>query len=71
MRIRIRNHLLKDLFSKGIENERGEAISNRVIQKRSEDVVKSENKQKLYDQQLVVVLAQKGLTSPAERSEIP
>jgi len=53
--------LLKDLFSKGIENERGEAISNRVIQKAIEDVVKSEDKQKPYtDQQLVAVLALKG-----------
>jgi RNA polymerase sigma-54 factor len=53
--------LLKDLFSKGIENERGEAISNRVIQKAIEDVVEGENKQKPYtDQQLVAVLAEKG-----------
>ena len=53
--------LLKDLFSKGIENERGEAISNRVIQKAIEDVVQSEDKQKPYtDQQLVAVLALKG-----------
>lgn len=53
--------LLKDLFSKGIENERGEAISNRVIQKAIEDVVQGEDKQKPYtDQQLVSVLALKG-----------
>jgi RNA polymerase sigma-54 factor len=53
--------LLKDLFSKGIENERGEAISNRVIQKAIEDVVQGEDKQKPYtDQQLVAVLALKG-----------
>jgi RNA polymerase sigma-54 factor len=53
--------LLKDLFSKGIENERGEAISNRVIQKAIEDVVQGEDKQKPYtDQQLVTVLALKG-----------
>ncbi len=53
--------LLKDLFSKGIENERGETISNRVIQKAIEDVVDGEDKQKPYtDQQLVTVLALKG-----------
>ena len=53
--------LLKDLFSKGIENERGETISNRVIQKAIEDVVQGEDKQKPYtDQQLVAVLALKG-----------
>ncbi len=53
--------LLKDLFSKGIENERGETISNRVIQKAIEDVVQGEDKHKPYtDQQLVAVLALKG-----------
>jgi len=53
--------LLKDLFSKGIENVRGEAISNRVIQKAIEDVVHGEDKQKPYtDQQLVAVLALRG-----------
>jgi RNA polymerase sigma-54 factor len=53
--------LLKDLFSKGIENERGESISNRAIQKAIEDAVQGENKRKPYtDQQLVAVLALRG-----------
>jgi len=53
--------LLKDLFSKGIENEQGQAISNRVIQKAIEDVVMTEDKKKPFtDQQLVAVLALKG-----------
>ncbi len=71
--------LLKDLFSKGIENERGETISNRVIQKAIEDVVESEDKQKPYtDQQLVAVLALKGfniarrtVAKYRERRQIP
>ncbi len=53
--------LLKNLFSKGIENKQGEAISNRVIQLAIEEVVNGESKLKPYtDQQLVSVLAMKG-----------
>lgn len=53
--------LLKNLFSKGIENEQGEAISNRVIQLAIEEAVSGESKLNPYtDQQLVSVLALKG-----------
>lgn len=53
--------LLKDLFSKGIDREQGEAVSNRVIQLAIEEVVKGESKISPYtDQQLVGVLAAKG-----------
>ena len=53
--------LLKDLFSKGIENEQGEPISNKVIQLAIEEDVFTESKLNPYtDSQLVGLLADKG-----------
>ena len=53
--------LLKDLFSEGIQNDRGENISNRVIQSAIEEVVRNEDKKNLLtDQQLVGILSGKG-----------
>lgn len=55
--------LLKDIFTEGIINEEGKAISNRVIQEAIEEVIDSEDKRTPYtDQQLVVVLARKGFS---------
>ncbi|MBO9199282.1 MULTISPECIES: RNA polymerase factor sigma-54 [Niastella] len=55
--------LLKDLFTEGIINEKGEAISNRVIQVAIEDAIEKEDKKNPYtDQQLVSILAQKGFS---------
>ncbi|MCU7549536.1 RNA polymerase factor sigma-54 [Chitinophagaceae bacterium LB-8] len=55
--------LLKDLFTEGIANEKGEVISNRVIQSAIEDVIQSEDKHNPYtDQQLVTILSQKGFS---------
>lgn len=52
---------LKDLFSEGVENEKGENISNRVIQAAIEEVVKNEDiKNPLVDQEIVSVLSLKG-----------
>jgi RNA polymerase sigma-54 factor len=54
--------LLKNLFSKGIENERGEAVSNKVIQLALEEAVAGESKLNPYtDQQLMSLLAGKGI----------
>lgn len=53
--------LLKDLFTEGIANERGQVISNKVIQSAIEDVIDNEDKHNPYtDQQLVNILSQKG-----------
>jgi RNA polymerase sigma-54 factor len=53
--------LLKDLFSKGIENEKGEDVSNRVIQLALEEAVAGESKVSPYtDKQLKALLAAKG-----------
>jgi RNA polymerase sigma-54 factor len=55
--------LLKDLFTEGIINEKGEAISNRVIQVAIEDAIEKEDKKNPYtDQQLVAILAEKGFS---------
>src|SRR5215831_11401903 len=55
--------LLKDLFTEGIINEKGEAISNRVIQVAIEDVIEKEDKKHPFtDQQLVAILATKGFS---------
>jgi RNA polymerase sigma-54 factor len=55
--------LLKDLFSEGIENQKGEVISNRVIQTAIEEVVQAEDKKNPYtDQQLVSLLSNRGFT---------
>jgi len=55
--------LLKDLFTEGIINEKGEAISNRVIQVAIEDAIEKEDKKHPYtDQQLVSILAQRGFS---------
>jgi RNA polymerase sigma-54 factor len=55
--------LLKDLFTEGIINEKGEAISNRVIQVAIEDAIEKEDKKNPYtDQQLVAILAKKGFS---------
>jgi RNA polymerase sigma-54 factor len=53
--------LLKDLFSKGVENINGEAVSNRVIQLALEEAVSGESKLNPYtDKQLMALLAEKG-----------
>ena len=55
--------LLKDLFTEGITNEKGQVISNRVIQSAIEEVIQSEDKHNPYtDQQLVKILSQKGFS---------
>lgn len=55
--------LLKDLFTEGIANEKGQVISNRVIQSAIEEVIQSEDKHNPYtDQQLVKILSQKGFS---------
>ena len=55
--------LLKDLFTEGIINEKGEAISNRVIQVAIEDAIEKEDKKNPYtDQQLVSILATRGFS---------
>jgi RNA polymerase sigma-54 factor len=55
--------LLKDLFTEGIINEKGEAISNRVIQVAIEDAIEKEDKKRPYtDQQLVAILAERGFS---------
>lgn len=54
--------LLKDLFTEGLSNADGALISNKVIQSTIEEVIESEEKSNPYtDQQLVQVLAQKGI----------
>jgi RNA polymerase sigma-54 factor len=55
--------LLKNLFTEGIINEKGEAISNKVIQVAIEDAIEKEDKKNPYtDQQLVAILAKKGFS---------
>jgi RNA polymerase sigma-54 factor len=55
--------LLKDLFTEGIINEKGEAISNKVIQVAIEDAIEKEDKKHPYtDQQLVAILANRGFS---------
>jgi RNA polymerase sigma-54 factor len=55
--------LLKDLFTEGIANEKGQVISNKVIQSAIEEVIDSEDKHNPYtDQQLVTILSQKGFS---------
>jgi len=55
--------LLKELFTEGIANEKGQVISNKVIQSAIEDVIESEDKHNPYtDQQLVTILSQKGFS---------
>jgi RNA polymerase sigma-54 factor len=54
--------LLKNLFTEGIINKEGEVISNRVIQSAIEGVIEKEDKLSPYtDQQLVSILANKGI----------
>lgn len=54
--------LLKNLFTEGIINKEGEVISNRVIQSAIEGVIEKEDKSSPYtDQQLVAILANKGI----------
>jgi RNA polymerase sigma-54 factor len=54
--------LLKNLFTEGIINKEGEVISNRVIQSAIEAVIEKEDKSNPYtDQQLVTILANKGI----------
>jgi RNA polymerase sigma-54 factor len=53
--------LLKNLFSKGIENKKGISVSNKVIQLALEEAVLGESKLNPYtDQQLMSLLAAKG-----------
>jgi RNA polymerase sigma-54 factor len=55
--------LLKDLFTEGIANQKGQVISNKVIQSAIEDVIENEDKTNPYtDQQLVKILSQKGFS---------
>lgn len=55
--------LLKDLFTEGIANEKGQVISNKVIQSAIEEVIAGEDKHHPYtDQQLVKILSQKGFS---------
>lgn len=55
--------LLKDLFTEGIANEKGQVISNKVIQSAIEEVIQNEDKHNPYtDQQLVNILSQKGFS---------
>lgn len=52
---------LKDLFSEGIADKKGEVISNKVIQSVIEDAIQAEDKRKPYtDQQLVNILSEQG-----------
>ncbi len=52
---------LKDLFSEGIADKKGDVISNKVIQSVIGEAIESEDKKHPYtDQQLVNLLAQKG-----------
>lgn len=56
------NILLKTLFNEGMENAAGELVSVRKIQETLEEVIQQEDKRSPYsDQQLVLVLARKGL----------
>lgn len=55
--------LLKNLFTEGIINKKGEVISNRVIQSAIEGVIETEDKSNPYtDQQLVAILADKSIS---------
>jgi RNA polymerase sigma-54 factor len=55
--------LLKDLFTEGIANQKGQVISNKVIQSAIEEVIETEDKHNPYtDQQLVKILSQKGFS---------
>jgi RNA polymerase sigma-54 factor len=52
---------LKDLFSEGIADKKGEVISNKVIQSVIEEAISAEDKHHPYtDQQLVNILSAKG-----------
>ena len=52
---------LKDLFSEGIADKKGEVISNKVIQSVIEEAISGEDKRHPYtDQQLVNILSSKG-----------
>jgi RNA polymerase sigma-54 factor len=52
---------LKDLFSEGIADKKGEVISNKVIQSVIEEAISGEDKRHPYtDQQLVNILSLKG-----------
>ncbi len=52
---------LKDLFSEGIADKKGEVISNKVIQSVIEEAISQEDKRHPYtDQQLVNILSAKG-----------
>lgn len=54
--------LLKDLFTEGLSNADGALISNKVIQSTIEEVIETEEKTNPYtDQQLVQVLAERGI----------
>ncbi|KAK6022887.1 Sigma-54, DNA binding domain protein [Ostertagia ostertagi] len=52
---------LKDLFSEGIADKKGEVISNKVIQSVIEEAIQGEDKRHPFtDQQLVNILSAKG-----------
>lgn len=53
--------LLKDLFTEGLLTQKGDVVSNKVIQNAIVEVIEAEDKRKPYtDQQLVAILGQKG-----------
>jgi RNA polymerase sigma-54 factor len=52
---------LKELFSEGLSNAKGEITSNKVIQKSIEEIIDAEDKTNPYtDQQIVKLLVEKG-----------
>ena len=52
---------LKELFSEGLSNAKGEVTSNKVIQKSIEEIIDAEDKTNPYtDQQIVKLLVEKG-----------
>jgi RNA polymerase sigma-54 factor len=56
------NVLLKNLFNEGLENQAGELVSVKKIQETLGEVIDQEDKNSPYsDQQIAVMLAQKGL----------
>jgi len=56
------NILLKNLFNEGLENQAGELVSVKKIQETLGEVIEQEDKNSPYsDQQIAVMLANKGL----------
>lgn len=54
--------LLKDLFTEGIVDENGKAVSNKVVQLILKEIIEAEDPDKPYnDQELVTILSSKGI----------